>query len=98
MQNYLLTLLVKNDLAEKDRKQLLDSISSQFGKLVKEDLWGSKNLAYPINHQDKAYFAHFEFQSEPNMISSLDKNVKLNEDIIRYLLIRLHPKKVKSDS
>lgn len=98
MNSYQLTLLLKNDLDETARRTLLESISKSFGKLVKEDLWGSKNLAYPISHQDKAYFAHFEFESEPNAISSLDKMVKLNEDIIRYLLVRLNPKKIKSEA
>lgn len=88
MNSYQLTLLIKNDLAEKTRKELLDSVTKKFGKLEKEDLWGNKNLAYPIKKQDKAYFAHYEFDAEPKEISGLDKMLKLNEDIIRYLLIR----------
>ena len=95
MQNYMLTILVKNDLAEKDRTALLSDIKAAIGELKKEDLWGARGLAYPIAHQEKAFFAHFEFLQEPNQISALDKMVKLNEDIIRYLLTRVEiPKKV----
>lgn len=86
--NYQLTLLIKNSLDEKARKELLDTITSNFSKVVKEDLWGNKSLNYPIKHQTQAFFAHFEFESEPKNIPSLDKKIKLNEDIIRYLLIR----------
>lgn len=89
MNNYLLTVLVNDKLSEKDRKELVDSISKNFGKLTKEDLWGSRYLAYPIKHNDKAYYAHFEFEAEPQIISSLDKMLKLNEDILRYLLVRV---------
>lgn len=89
MQNYMLTVLVKNELAEKERVALLDDIKKQFGELKKEDLWGARGLAYPINHQEKAFFAHFEFQQEPSKILALDKMVKLNEDIMRYLLTRV---------
>lgn len=85
---YQLTILVKNDLDEKTRKGLLDDVTKNFGKITKEDLWGVRNLAYPIKHMDKAYYAFYEFDSEPNTIPSLDKMVKLNEDIIRYLLVR----------
>lgn len=92
MPTYTLTLLLKNDLDDKKRKGILDEIKgkieSDLGKITKEDLWGSKNLAYKIKHQDKAYYAYFEFESEPSKISSLDKMIKLNEDVIRYLLIR----------
>ncbi|MBI3486309.1 30S ribosomal protein S6 [Candidatus Daviesbacteria bacterium] len=86
--NYNLTLVIKNEVDEKARKELLDSITQKFGKLVKEDLWGVRDLAYPIKHQDKAFYANFEFEAEPKNISSLDKMVKLNEDILRYLLIK----------
>ncbi len=88
MSNYQLTLLIKNTLEEKERKELLGSITKDFGKLIKEDLWGTRDLSYPIKHQTQAYYAHFEFEAEPQQIPSLDKMVKLNEDIIRYLLIR----------
>lgn len=88
MNSYLLTLVIRPNLEEKARKELLDSITKRFAKVEKEDLWGSKNLSYPIQKHDKAYFAHFEFQSDPKDIPSLDKTVKLNEDIIRYLLIK----------
>ncbi len=96
MNNYQLTLLVKNDLSENDRKALLDDVVKSFGKTNKEDVWGTKNLSYPIQHQSSAFYAHYEFESEPNTISSLDKKLKLNEDVIRYLLLRIElPKKVE---
>lgn len=85
---YSLTLLVKSDLQEKDRKQVLDSVTEKFGKLLKEDLWGIRTLAYPIKHQDKAFYAHYEFEAEPSAIPVLDRSVKLNEDVIRYLLLK----------
>ena len=88
MANYLLTVLVKNDLDDKAKKSLLDSVTGDFGKLEKEDLWGVKSLSYPIQHQDRAYYAHYEFEAEPNTISAIDKKLKLNEDVLRYLLLR----------
>jgi small subunit ribosomal protein S6 len=89
MNNYFLTLLVKQDLDEKDRKELLEGVKKNFGKLTKEDLWGVRDLAYSIKHLEKAYYAHFEFESEPSKIPALDKSLKLNEDILRYLLLKV---------
>ncbi len=88
MNNYSLTLVLKPELDEKQRGEVLDQVSKQLEKMEKNDLWGVRALAYPIDHKDKGFYAHFEFQSDPGNISSLDKNIKLNEDIIRYLLIR----------
>lgn len=102
MQPYQLTLLVKNEMPEGDRKSLFDSISKDFGEMTKEDLWGVKGLAYPIEHQSQAYYAHFEFNCEPNVIPTLDKKLKLNEDIIRYLLTKIviradKPERIKKE-
>lgn len=88
MNNYYLTLVVSNKLDEKERKELLDSISKKINKVEKEDSWGMRSLAYPIKHQEKGFYAHLEFKADPKEISSLDKMIKLNEDIIRYLLLK----------
>ena len=97
MNNYLLTILIKQDLDEKDRQAILDSVKKNLGKLNKEDIWGSRELAYPIKHMEKAFYAHFEFESDPATIPPLDKMLKLNEDIIRYLIVRTKPKKESRD-
>lgn len=88
MNNYQLTVLVQPNLAEKDRKDLLDGVTKMFGKVTKEDLWGNRDLAYPIVKHSKAYFAHYEFDLDPALVKELDRSLKLNEDVIRYLLIR----------
>lgn len=79
-------------MEEKERKILLDSISKKLagkdGKIEKEDLWGERPLAYPIKRQTSGYFAHFEIQADPKDAKSLDKTLKLEENVLRYLLIR----------
>lgn len=78
---------------EKERKTLLDSMLKKFtgetGKVKKEDLWGSKDLSYPIKKHTKGYFAHFEVETDPKMAKIIDKSLKVEEDIIRYLLVRV---------
>ena len=88
VNSYQLTLLIKNEIDEKARKELFESLAKKFTKVEKEDLWGTRDLAYPILKQDKAFYAYYEFQANPGDIASIDKSIKLNEDIIRYLLIR----------
>lgn len=88
MPNYNLTILINNRVDEKGRTGLVDDVKKNFGNLIKEDLWGVRSLAYEIKHMDKAFFAHFEFEAEPKSIITLDKNIRLNEDIIRYLLVK----------
>lgn len=100
MQQYELTLILNNSLDEKVRKEVLDSVAKNFSNLKKQDLWGVRGLAYKINHQDKGFYAYYEFEADSGQINSLDKTIKLNEDIIRHLLVKVlkakKPKKVKT--
>ncbi|KKS13200.1 30S ribosomal protein S6 [Candidatus Daviesbacteria bacterium RIFOXYD1_FULL_41_10] len=89
MNKYVLTLILKPDLDEKARKELLSSVVKRFGKLEKEEMWGAKDMVYPIKHQTKGFYAHYTFEAEPSSISSLDKDLKIDEDILRYLLVRV---------
>lgn len=92
MNQYYLTLVLKPDLEDKAREELLSNVKKKMagkdGKISKEDLWGNKDLAYPIKKNTKGYFAHFEFETDPAVAKDLDKNLKVEEDIIRYLLVR----------
>lgn len=88
MNNYALTLVLKPNLEEKARKELLSGITKKFGKLQKEDVWGARDLAYPIKHQTKGYYVHYLFESNPASIKPLDNYLKIEEDVLRYLIIR----------
>lgn len=93
MNSYFLTLVLKPDLEEKERKTLLDSVIkkmiSDVGTVEKEDLWGVRELAYQIKGQLKGYYAHYQISTDPTLVKGLDKSLKLEEDIIRYLLVRI---------
>ncbi len=89
MNSYALTIVLKTDLDEKARKELLESVTKKFEKIEKEDLWGARDLAYPIQHQTKGWYAHYLFDADPQVAASLDKTLKIEEDILRYLLVRI---------
>ena len=93
MNSYYLTLVLKPDLEEKAREDLLVGLKKKLtdspeSSVVKEDLWGVRDLAYPIKRQTKGFYAHFQFISDPKKIKGLDKILNLEEDVLRYILVR----------
>lgn len=80
-------------MEEKERKILLDSMVKKLtgdeGKVEKEDLWGARDLVYPIKRQTKGFYAHFEVAADPKQAKGLDKSLKVEENVIRYLLVRI---------
>lgn len=94
MQNYTLTVLINEKVSEADRNSTFEAIKKHFTTLIKEDMWGVRSLAYEIKHAGKAFYAFFEFEAGPEAIITLDKNIRLNEDIVRYLIVKV--KKIKA--
>lgn len=92
MNNYYLTLVLKPDLEEKQRKALLDAMVKKLigkdGQIDKEDLWGERVLAYPIKRQTQGYVAHFEITADPKNAKGIDKLLKVEEDLLRFILVR----------
>ena len=80
-------------MEEKIRKTLLDSmvkkLTGEDGKVSKEDLWGVRDLSYPIKKQSKGFYAHYQISADPKGAKGLDKILKVEEDILRYLLVRV---------
>lgn len=93
MNNYFLTLVLKQDMTEAARTELLDGVKKRVGgtdgKITKEDMWGSRDLSYPIQKQSRGYYAHFELTTDPKLVKDLDKFLKVEDDILRYLLVRV---------
>ena len=90
MNSYLLTLVLKADQDAGERKVLLDDVKKKIdGKINKEDMWGVRDLAYPIKKQNKGFYVHFEFETDPAVAKGLDKVLKVEEDILRFILVRV---------
>lgn len=92
MNQYYLTLVLKPDLEEKERKELLDDIEKNLKtekSKVKLDEWGPRGLSYPIKKQNTGFYVHFEFATEPENVKGLDKTLKIEENLLRYLLVRV---------
>ncbi len=64
-------------------------IEDNGGKVVKTENWGLRNLAYKIKKNRKGTYVFFGIDAPAAAISELERNVRLNEDIIRYMTVRV---------
>lgn len=84
MTKYELTFLLKKSEDAEKIKQLL---TSEEGKIIKEENWGEKTLAYPIKKNHTAFFYNWLIEIPKNKINSLRKKLNFEEKILRYLLL-----------
>lgn len=86
---YNLTLVLKPDLKEADRKKLVKDITEAFGKgkLTEKD-WGEKALAYPIEKQSSGFYVMIKAETEEVVAKDFEKDLYHNSKILRHLLLR----------
>ncbi len=62
------------------------------GSVDKEDEWGKRQLAYEVKHQKEGYYVVIDFTAEPAAIKELDRIIKIHEEIIRHIIVKLDEK------
>ena len=86
------TIVAKQDLADKDLKTIKDKynelINNSSGKVVKIEEWGLINLANKIKNYKKGFYIHYKFQGDNNTLNEIDKKLKIDNSIIRYLTVK----------
>lgn len=92
MRDYELTLVVDPDLTSEKQKKLVAKtqkiITDLKGKISKTEDWGKKELTYPIKKKTLGYYFFLETKLPEKGPAEIEKKLKLEEGIIRYLLIR----------
>lgn len=58
-------------------------------KIVNEDNWGLKKLAYPINKKSTGFYHLFEFEAPGNAIAELEIAYNRDERLLRFLTVKL---------
>ena len=59
------------------------------GKVTKQEYWGIKSLSFRIRKNRKAHFTLFNIDSPPAAIREIERQQGINEDVLRYLTVRV---------
>ncbi|MCG6915255.1 30S ribosomal protein S6 [bacterium BMS3Abin03] len=69
--------------------RIKELITTNGGEISEIEDWGRKRLAYMVNKNKIGYYAIFRFNALPDIISKLERFYKLEDNILRYLTIKL---------
>lgn len=93
MPIYETVFLARQDLSEKQvndiTEKYTDVIKKDGGKILKTEQWGLRTLAYKINKARKAHYTLVEFEAPGTTVIELERLLRLDEDIMRSLSLRL---------
>ena len=91
MRDYELTIITHPALEETALKDIVDRIQGWVtgagGKIVKVDVWGKRQLAYPIRKQIEGLYVFFQLQMSPTFGAELERNLRFLEPIMRFLMV-----------
>ena len=93
MNKYESVLIARQDLGASQVSSLVDSlkqvVAEQGGEVVRVDNWGLKNLAYRIKKNRKGHYVLLNISSPAQAVAEYERVMRVNEDIIRYMTIKV---------
>lgn len=87
---YELIMVIKPVLSEADRKKVVASVRDAAKELkpVKEEEWGQKPLAYPIDRQSAGYYYYTQLEGENVIPADFEQKLLRNTNVLRHILLR----------
>ena len=93
MHDYELVLVIRPDVNEENFPVTIEKvtqfITGRGGSIIEVDRWGRRKLAYPIKHFTEGEYVLTQFKLEPKMTVELEASLRISEEILRHLLVRL---------
>jgi small subunit ribosomal protein S6 len=86
---YILNPEMSDEVLETRVNGITQFITGKEGTVDAVDKWGKKKLAYPIKHFQEGNYVLAKFKMNPARCKELEANLRISEDIIRHLLIKV---------
>jgi small subunit ribosomal protein S6 len=93
LQDYELVLIVSPEVKEEALQATIDNVSKfvtgSGGAISNVERWGKRRLAYPIKHFMEGSYVLTQFKMKPVLSKELEANLRISEEVLRHLLIKL---------
>lgn len=96
MQLYETGFLLAPNLSEEDTEkiisQLAEVVPQKEGRLVRQERWGKRRLAYAIERFSEAVYVFFHYEGRPDIPAELERRFKQSDAVLRYLTLKKDPR------
>ncbi len=101
VNGYELTFIMKSELADDQQKTFVEKvkgiITNHNGEVLVTEDWGRKKLAYPIIKETRGSYHHLVFSGDNGAVAEIERNMRINESVLRYMTIGLEKDFVASE-
>ena len=91
MNKYESVIIISPNLDEREIEGIVTEITdliNQDGEVTKVEKMGIKKLAYEIKKNKEGYYIIFYFEAKADVIFELERNYRINENIIKFITVR----------
>ena len=93
LNNYELIVVITPEATEEKMETRLNSVSQYItghgGTVASMDKWGKRRMSYPIKKSVEGNYVLFKFMLPPGASRELENNLRISEDVLRYLIVRV---------
>src|SRR5258708_36073839 len=98
-RDYDLGVVINPDVGDAQARAIVEritqTIATNGGQLVRVNAGGRRRLAYPIEHHRDGLYFFFDMSLPPEAPTEVERTLRVNEDIIRHLMLVLDPRLVR---
>lgn len=86
---FILTPVLSEDQAKETVKKFTGYLSGSGAKIVHEENWGLKKLAYPIQKKSTGFYYLVEFEADASIVKPLETEFIRDERVMRFLTVKM---------
>ena len=93
LRDYELLLIISPKVVDEELAAVVEKINQMVtergGTTSSVEHWGKRKLAYPIEHLTEGNYVLIKFRLEPSQCKQLEASLRISEEVLRHLLIKL---------
>jgi small subunit ribosomal protein S6 len=86
---FIMTPVLSEDQTKEAVSKYKEYLTTNGAKLVHDESWGLKKLAYPIQKKSSGFYHVIQFKAEGSLVANLEVTYKRDERILRFLTVAL---------
>jgi small subunit ribosomal protein S6 len=89
---YVISGVVKQNQVDDIVRKITQFVKDNGGEIEEVDEWGNQRLAYEIDKKRSGYYVNMYFRAPGDLIGKLERQLKINDDVLRFLTLRMDAK------
>jgi small subunit ribosomal protein S6 len=73
-------------------QQMAEIVAQKKGRMVKQDVWGKRRLAYPIKRFQEGFYVFFTYEGDGDVSVEMERRFKQTDTVIRFMTVLKDPR------